>query len=224
MHWFFFCGMWVQFAVMSSIQSSSLVLAAISFASGFALARMAGRAVAGGSASALAGKSSRSKKRRAGRGSGSSSSDYSSDSDSDSDSDDDFTYAAAGSFGPYSSWSRGEPYKMVLCVRTDLGMAKGKIAAQAGHATLGVYKKVLRAAPGVLEHWEALGQTKIAVKVKSEEMMMELANHARALNVPHCVIRDAGRTQIAAGSKTVLAVGPAPESLVNKVTGHLTLL
>jgi len=30
--------------------------------------------------------------------------------------------------------------KMVLVVRNDLGMGKGKIGAQSGHATLGVYQ------------------------------------------------------------------------------------
>jgi peptidyl-tRNA hydrolase, PTH2 family len=37
-------------------------------------------------------------------------------------------------------------------------------------------------------------------------------------------IQDAGRTQIEAGSMTVLGVGPAPKSLVDKVTGGLKLL
>ena len=32
-----------------------------------------------------------------------------------------------------------------------------------------------------------------------------------------------GRTQIAPGSHTVLAVGPAPGSMVDKVTGNLKL-
>ena len=32
--------------------------------------------------------------------------------------------------------------KMVLCVRTDLKMTKGKIAAQCGHASLGMYMKL----------------------------------------------------------------------------------
>ena len=33
-----------------------------------------------------------------------------------------------------------EPNKMVLVVRTDLDMGKGKMAAQCGHATLAAYK------------------------------------------------------------------------------------
>ncbi len=39
---------------------------------------------------------------------------------------------------------------MVLVVRTDLGMGKGKIAAQCGHATLGAYKKAVKIAPKVI--------------------------------------------------------------------------
>lgn len=38
------------------------------------------------------------------------------------------------------------------------------------------------------------------------------------------VIADAGRTQIEPGSHTVLAVGPAPLSVINEITGHLKLL
>lgn len=38
------------------------------------------------------------------------------------------------------------------------------------------------------------------------------------------LVVDAGRTQIAAGSKTVLAIGPAPKSQIDAVTGHLRLL
>ena len=37
------------------------------------------------------------------------------------------------------------------------------------------------------------------------------------------VIMDAGRTQIAAGSRTVLALGPAPIAKIDAVAGHLKL-
>jgi len=39
-----------------------------------------------------------------------------------------------------------------------------------------------------------------------------------------CVQEDAGRTQIAAGSRTVLAIGPAPVKEIDAVTGELKLL
>ena len=46
--------------------------------------------------------------------------------------------------------------------------------------------------------------------------MMLLAK-ARSLGLVSYVVADAGRTQIAPGSHTVLAVGPAPGSQVDKV-------
>ena len=46
---------------------------------------------------------------------------------------------------------------------------------------------------------------------------------AMSLSLTAKVIHDAGRTQIAAGSATVLGIGPAPKSLVDQVTGALKL-
>ena len=49
---------------------------------------------------------------------------------------------------------------------------------------------------------------------------------AQAVSLGLCaqVIHDAGRTQIASGSATVLGIGPGPKSVVDSVTGHLKLL
>ncbi|KAJ4390364.1 hypothetical protein N0V85_007296 [Neurospora sp. IMI 360204] len=125
-----------------------------------------------------------------------------------------------------------EECKLVLVVRTDLGMTKGKIAAQCSHATLACYKRLFSAAQlepmslsaRLLRQWERNGQAKIAVQTKSEDEMLELMAKARSLGVTAEVIQDAGRTQIASGSRTVLGVGPAPKSLVDQITGDLKLL
>lgn len=52
----------------------------------------------------------------------------------------------------------------------------------------------------------------------------ELAKQALARGLPAYIVHDAGRTQIAAGSQTVLAIGPGPKSVVDQVTGRLSLL
>jgi PTH2 family peptidyl-tRNA hydrolase len=46
---------------------------------------------------------------------------------------------------------------------------------------------------------------------------------AEASGVLTSEIRDAGRTQVAAGSRTVLALGPAPIASIDAVAGHLKL-
>ncbi|KAJ5776121.1 uncharacterized protein N7511_001132 [Penicillium nucicola] len=118
-----------------------------------------------------------------------------------------------------------EEVKLVLVVRMDLGMTKGKIAAQCSHATLACYKYFLEFAPdsAILRRWERGGQAKIALQVKSEEELLVMQAQAMSLGLCARVIQDAGRTQIASGSKTVLGV-LGPKSVVDGVTGHLKLL
>ncbi|KAE8077479.1 hypothetical protein FH972_016039 [Carpinus fangiana] len=90
-----------------------------------------------------------------------------------------------------------EDFKMVLVVRNDLKMGKGKISAQCSHATLGLYKKLLRRAPKALNRWEMCAQPKVVVKIESEEDMLVLQERAKSLNIPTHITIDAGRTQIA---------------------------
>lgn len=60
--------------------------------------------------------------------------------------------------------------------------------------------------------------------MKSEEELELLQATAVSLGLVAEVIADAGRTQIASGSHTVLGIGPAPKSVIDKVTGSLKLL
>jgi PTH2 family peptidyl-tRNA hydrolase len=112
---------------------------------------------------------------------------------------------------------------MVLCVRTDLQMTKGKIAAQCGHASLGMYMKLQNREPTLLQNWFASGQPKIALKVESEADMLSLRSAATALQLPVHVVVDAGKTQLAPNTRTVLAILGPKESL-DAVSGVLKLL
>lgn len=69
-----------------------------------------------------------------------------------------------------------------------------------------------------------MGQAKVALQVKSEEELEVLQAQALSLGLVAQVIHDAGRTQIASGSATVLGIGPAPKGVIDQVTGHLKLL
>ena len=115
--------------------------------------------------------------------------------------------------------------KLIYCVRTDLKMGKGKMAAQVGHATLGIYKKNLKEKRSdILEKWGNSGEAKIVVKVSSEREMFQLKRRAEEMKMCTHIVQDAGKTQIAAGSTTVLAIGPDFQNRLNQVTGHLKLM
>eukprot|EP00483_Globobulimina_turgida_P006784 UN06796 len=130
--------------------------------------------------------------------------------------------------GKYSSQyykdNRLEHTKLILCARKDLKMGRGKLAAQCCHATLGVVKKIENENDEILlQVWMNYGQPKIVTKIESLSDLKEIKKKAIAANVPTYTVCDAGKTQIPSGSYTVLAVGPAPDSVLDGITSHLKL-
>ncbi|TVU20550.1 hypothetical protein EJB05_36764 [Eragrostis curvula] len=61
---------------------------------------------------------------------------------------------------------------------------------------------------GLLRQWEQFGQAKIVLTCKNQQEMNRIKETAEHRGIPTFVVADAGRTQVVAGSKTVLAVGP----------------
>lgn len=119
--------------------------------------------------------------------------------------------------------------RMTLIVRQDLKMGKGKAAAQCSHATLALYKKITNPQleaynPEMVYRWEyGNGQAKITLQVPDQEGMDTLFAQAILMGVNAYIVHDAGRTQIAAGSATVLGLGPAPKAVIDEITGGLKL-
>lgn len=114
--------------------------------------------------------------------------------------------------------------KMVLVVRQDLKMKSGKIASQCAHAATGMYAELMHSHRSLLRQWEQCGQPKIVVTCKNQQEMNKLKEEAEIIGLPTFVVADAGRTQVSAGSKTVLAIGPGPKVIVDSVTGKQCLL
>ena len=118
-----------------------------------------------------------------------------------------------------------EPVKMVLVVRDDLKMGKGKIAAQCAHAAVQCFEISQTRAPWAIQQWKRTsGTAKICLKCGSEDELFELARRAKAAGVVHALIADAGRTQVEAGTHTVCGFGPAPVRWLDPITGQLGLL
>jgi peptidyl-tRNA hydrolase, PTH2 family len=112
--------------------------------------------------------------------------------------------------------------KLAVVVRADLGMSKGKIAAQAAHAAVAAVLRSDRDPD--LVAWLRAGQPKVVLRVGSEAQLRSLCEAAEAADLPVEVILDAGRTQVDPGTPTCCAIGPAPDSAVDSVTGSLQLL
>lgn len=116
-----------------------------------------------------------------------------------------------------------EFYKMTFVVNTSLKMGVGKIAAQVGHACLGLFREIMGDKREELETWECYGEKKIVLKGVDETHLRELYEKAKEKNIPCYLVSDAGHTQIAPGSVTVLSLFGLEEN-VNMVTGKLSLM
>jgi len=115
-------------------------------------------------------------------------------------------------------------YKLVIVTRKDLNLSKGKLAAQAGHASVECALKAMRYDRESFDAWIAEGQKKSVLKAASQPELQELMEAARRAGLSTALIKDAGHTEIAPGTVTVLGIGPGPELSIDKVTGHLSLL
>jgi peptidyl-tRNA hydrolase len=113
--------------------------------------------------------------------------------------------------------------KMVFFVRRDLKMGKGKIGSQCAHASIGLYKKLLKNKNNLLEHWENTGSKKIVLKVDNEKNFGDILVYCDKNNILNHTIIDAGKTQIAANSKTVLVIIEENKKL-NNLTRNYKLM
>lgn len=112
--------------------------------------------------------------------------------------------------------------KVVLVVNAELGMSPGKVAAQCAHGGVGIYQAMMQDAVPWLPSWEDNGQRTVVVSAPSASQLSALAQQCEELELLTYQVRDAGHTEVQAGSLTVLAVAGFSE-IVNKVTGTLPL-
>ena len=135
--------------------------------------------------------------------------------------------------------------KMMIIMRRDLKMRKGKIAAQAGHACIDAVLRALQkedrmgdlamSADGMtlnngdkptspLVEWFNSGCTKVCVYVDSEEALLEIAGKAEERGIIAAVITDWGLTEFhGEHTKTCLALEPLLAEVADELTGTLPL-
>jgi len=115
-------------------------------------------------------------------------------------------------------------YKMVVVARSDLPLSPGKLAVQVAHAAVCCALDTKKKKPKWFQRWQAEGGKKVVVKVDCEDDFYRLKKKADELGVVAEIITDAGLTEVAPGTKTVLGIGPAPSNLIDQLTGDLPLV
>jgi len=124
--------------------------------------------------------------------------------------------------------------KMVIVVRRDLNMRKGKVAAQVAHASMKFLidnnesergDEVIVKLSNAEAMWLSGSFTKIVVSVDSEDKLKDLMLQAQLSDIEVHPIVDAGRTEFnGVPTLTCAAFGPCDADLLDEITGDLKLM
>ncbi len=133
--------------------------------------------------------------------------------------------------------------KQMIVIRRDLKMRKGKIAAQASHASVEAVLMALKKENlldkvevsnnyvyldtdnhSPLAEWFNKGVAKICVYVDSEEELLQIHQKANEMGIISSLIQDAGFTEFhGIPTYTALALEPLPKDIADEITGGLPL-
>lgn len=127
--------------------------------------------------------------------------------------------------------------KQVIVIRKDLNMRKGKMCAQASHASMAFLTKNITFGEGVtlvlpdhthkdeVRHWLNNSFRKICVYVNSKEELYELYSQAVDKGLIAHLIVDNGATEFnGVLTATCVAIGPHFDEKFEGLTNHLPLL
>ncbi len=114
--------------------------------------------------------------------------------------------------------------KQVIIIRSDISMGKGKLAAQAAHASLMSYLEAEKKDKEIAKQWIDEGEKKIVLKADSEDALKKLFEAFRFKKIPCSLVSDAGLTQLQPGTVTALGIGPWNGEEIDRFTSTFKLL
>ena len=111
--------------------------------------------------------------------------------------------------------------KQVILVSRALKLSKGKLASQVAHASV---EAALKSKKDALSCWRGEGAKKVILEVENEKELLKFNQLAKDEGFATALIKDAGRTEIEAGTRTALAIGPDEDKKIDEITKDLKLL
>lgn len=67
-----------------------------------------------------------------------------------------------------------DEYRLIMGIRNDLKMQKGKVAAQCGHAAVAAYAKALNSRPKTLKKWMRFGKIYKLISLKGFDNLLQV--------------------------------------------------
>lgn len=131
---------------------------------------------------------------------------------------------------PVEKDPENDPLVLYLIVKESLGMTAGKIGAQTGHAVGMIYEKLHTLKKqqektqevldklNIFESWRNENYRKVVLRASDKEWE-KLKTELECF-----LVRDAGYTQVPAGSETVIGLWPQKKSQVSKSVKRLQVL
>ena len=111
--------------------------------------------------------------------------------------------------------------KQTILIRADLKLPYGKACSQSAHASV---EAVLRSDKDKVKKWRSSGSAKIVLKVADKTELHKYNQLAKDSGLTTALITDAGKTVIAPGTETCVAIGPDDEDEIDKITSELKLV
>lgn len=125
--------------------------------------------------------------------------------------------------------------KQVIVARADLGMSRGKLAAQVAHGSIAFLTEKIQKAPHIKiaprakvldlsppeSLWIGGSFKKIVLRVESEDELLEIHKDALRHGRESHLIKDNGLTEFSEPTYTVCAIGPDYSDRIDWITGHL---
>jgi peptidyl-tRNA hydrolase len=108
------------------------------------------------------------------------------------------------------------PISIFIITRSDLKIGKGKLGAQIAHGMISLIFRPRRTSTYLNKIMKDSYPDMEVYSAPNIKVLEEMEKKAQALNVNEVFIADAGHTQVISGTKTVLAIGPAPKYYLEK--------
>ena len=110
-----------------------------------------------------------------------------------------------------------DPPSMAFLCRVDLQLSPGKLAVQCAHAAVASLQQAKKTHSRMVQRWQEASSRKVCLAVEDENETEHFLQLVQEASLPFAMIGDAGLTEVAPGTVTVLGVGPGPKHTMDSL-------